>query len=144
MASGKMGSRKLLGEKCKDCGTILTKDNSRFKNGYLQTCCIPCDRIRDTKRPSRTSKARSDQYIKWRFDLDPIEYAKMLAAQNGKCEICREECSVRNRLAVDHCHRTGKIRALLCHNCNVTLGLVKEDPFILICMIQYIRVHGKH
>lgn len=72
----------------------------------------------------------------------------MLIKQNYCCAIClKPEKSLNNkktkicRLAVDHCHKTGKIRQLLCANCNKTLGLIKEDTDVLKKMIDYI---GKH
>lgn len=51
----------------------------------------------------------------------------MLESQGGNCKICRNK-PTRRRLDVDHCHDTGKIRGLLCENCNKGLGIFKDDP----------------
>lgn len=62
---------------------------------------------------------------------------KFIGAQEGLCEICREE----KELGLDHCHRTGRYRAALCRNCNAAIGLLKEDPEILKRAIEYLEVH---
>jgi len=53
----------------------------------------------------------------------------MLAAQGGVCKICnRPPRDKKKRLHVDHCHKTGKIRGLLCLHCNVMIGKAEDDP----------------
>ena len=74
------------------------------------------------------------------FGITIEDYEKMLAEQNGVCRTCKQNRGKR-RLAVDHCHKTGKIRGLLCHYCNTTLGLVKEDIEILNNIKEYIILH---
>lgn len=63
----------------------------------------------------------------------------MVAAQNRQCAICGD---VPEKLFVDHCHSSGKVRELLCHGCNAALGLMREDPARLVRAIQYINKHG--
>jgi hypothetical protein len=62
-------------------------------------------------------------------------------AQDGKCAICgvHEAYAPRKRLAVDHDHRTGAIRGLLCGNCNVGLGQFKDSPELLAAAIRYLE-----
>lgn len=52
------------------------------------------------------------------------DFEKMMKAQRYVCAICHKPCRTERRLAVDHCHKTGKIRGLLCFNCNTHLGWV--------------------
>lgn len=59
------------------------------------------------------------------------EYLKMLFIQNEVCRICKEECPSGRNLAVDHDHKTGEIRGLLCGRCNRGLGYFKDDPLLL-------------
>lgn len=71
------------------------------------------------------------------------EFNKMKEEQNNVCYICGQPETKKNRekikeLAVDHNHKTGKIRKLLCYNCNVGLGYSKENPYILINMVKYL------
>jgi hypothetical protein len=64
----------------------------------------------------------------------------LLEEQGGKCAVCGKlNNEGRRRLAVDHDHKTGKVRGLLCGNCNTALGLVKEDPEILSLLADYLR-----
>lgn len=83
----------------------------------------------------------ADQFLRKSFNLSIDDYEKMLTLQNGVCYICKgEETSVRNsRLAVDHNHKTGKIRGLLCSNCNRALGLFKDDKKIILAAANYLE-----
>jgi len=67
------------------------------------------------------------------------EYAAMLTAQNGVCKVCQKPSSDGKSLAIDHCHATGKVRGLLCNNCNNGLGRFKDDPVLLRSAIQYLE-----
>ena len=70
----------------------------------------------------------------WGLTLD--QYSDMINNQDSKCKICGEEM---NPPQIDHNHITGKVRGLLCRNCNTSLGLLKEDPDTLRSMISYIN-----
>lgn len=60
-------------------------------------------------------------------------YDSMLQCQNGVCSICGNPPGVR-RLAVDHCHETGKVRGLLCVSCNLQLGVIENQEWIVKAM----------
>ena len=80
------------------------------------------------------------------FDLSLDGYRKMLEAQDGKCAICSQpETHKRNgklkALAVDHNHKTGAIRGLLCSDCNTGIGKLKDDPKVLRLAAQYLDYH---
>lgn len=67
-------------------------------------------------------------------------YDGMYVAQNGCCVICgRHQSEFRKRLCIDHCHKTNKIRGLLCINCNTGLGHFKDNPQILANAIEYLK-----
>jgi hypothetical protein len=76
-----------------------------------------------------------------------VEYDAMFEAQGGVCAICgRPERKVSKSgypftLAVDHNHATGKIRALLCNDCNACLGMLQENPDTLRAMLAYLERH---
>jgi Recombination endonuclease VII len=66
----------------------------------------------------------------------------MLEAQGGKCAICPARSSDHGKkFHVDHCHETGKVRALLCNNCNNGLGRFKDNAEYLINAANYIKFH---
>lgn len=66
-------------------------------------------------------------------------YAELLQAQNNKCAICYVTPDKTKGLAVDHEHTTGRIRGLLCHNCNLLLGHARDNPETLTSAIAYLR-----
>ena len=62
----------------------------------------------------------------------------MLVEQNGVCAICKKTCTIRKRLSIDHDHKTGGIRKLLCSRCNSGLGFFLDDPELLIAAAKYL------
>jgi len=77
------------------------------------------------------------------FGLSLDDYNRMLEAQGGVCAICKQaETHMRNgrlkALAVDHSHKTGAIRGLLCSDCNTGIGKLKDDPEVLRSAIRYL------
>lgn len=76
-----------------------------------------------------------DQRYKRRYGISYATYKTMLAKQNNKCLICNSE----DMLVVDHNHKTGEVRGLLCHGCNCAIGLLRDDPSILQSAITYLE-----
>lgn len=82
-----------------------------------------------------------------RYGLTPEQYDQMFQQQEGRCAICRRhvsELSTRHakhpdRLDVDHCHRSGRVRALLCFNCNAILGNANDSVATLRRAIEYLE-----
>lgn len=83
----------------------------------------------------------TDRVLRDRFGLSLDEFNKMLISQNGVCAICGKVNTNGRRLAVDHDHETLKIRALLCHKCNLALGLLDENVSVFKNCIEYIEKH---
>jgi hypothetical protein len=82
--------------------------------------------------------------IKRRYGCTLEMYNNMLVQQDGACAICRklhDPAIKKGRLSVDHCHKTGKIRALLCGACNSALGYLKDDVELMLKAIEYIKRH---
>ena len=78
-----------------------------------------------------------------KFGINSETYAQMLQNQNGVCAICgNPETATRlgvvRALSVDHCHTTGRIRGLLCSDCNTGIGKLKDDTKILQSAIRYL------
>ena len=84
-----------------------------------------------------------ERKLKKSYGMTPDDYTQMLFFQGGVCAICGKPD--KKKLAVDHCHKTGKIRGLLCSCCNTVLGLIKDDPGSLKKAIEYLEDNnGKH
>jgi len=68
------------------------------------------------------------------------EYNNLFTLQNGECAICnKHQVEFKKALAIDHDHKTGKIRGLLCFKCNVMIGLAKDNIQILENAINYLK-----
>jgi hypothetical protein len=64
-------------------------------------------------------------WLKAKYGLTVGEYDAMVEAQQGVCAICKGAVVSKRRLAVDHCHESGKVRGLLCVPCNAALGVLE-------------------
>jgi hypothetical protein len=125
---------------CKKCSDDLPLDNFYFnKNGKYkkQNVCKKCMNIYDY----RTDK---NHKLKRAYGITLEQYEKLLSKQDGKCAICSIDNNGKYRnkpraFAVDHCHTTGKIRGLLCSDCNTGIGLLKDNVNYLELAIKYLN-----
>ena len=82
----------------------------------------------------------NDYQIK-KYGITPEQYNEMYDKQHGCCNICdRHQSEFKQRLIVEHCHTTGKVRGLVCHNCNTILGHAHDDIQILLNAIKHITI----
>jgi len=95
--------------------------------------------IRDADPEAYATRIR-EKNLK-RYGITPEDYDRLLEEQQGQCAICGTPAGNR-RLAVDHHHGTGKVRALLCSDCNTALGLFQESPFRLRQALTYLEHHN--
>ena len=70
-------------------------------------------------------------------------YEAMEAAQKGVCAICHMPPPGRSRLHIDHCHKSGEIRALLCIRCNTALGQFDDNPDRMRQAALYVEKHNE-
>jgi len=125
---------------CSKCS--VEKDISDFgrrtrnRDGYNGVCkkCRYCYKYSEKyKRSALNTKLKADYGITLR------EYDEMLEEQKGVCAICGNPQPPKFfRLAVDHCHKTGKVRGLLCQSCNGMLGLAKDNIEVMLNAIKYL------
>lgn len=97
-----------------------------------------------TAAPKRMRKHRENMDHLKRYGLTKEQYLEMMEAQRSGCAICGGSSgSSRNRrvLCVDHCHHTGKIRGLLCDNCNKGIGCLKDDVGLVRKALLYLEAH---
>jgi len=90
----------------------------------------------DGWKKSKESKWRSRGII----DFTYSDFEKMLISQDNKCYICNKEPSKNASLGIDHNHKTGKPRALLCNNCNNGIGKLGDDIALLQKAINYLKL----
>jgi len=81
------------------------------------------------------------QYHKKRlakYGITPLHYDMFLASQENKCAICKADSAGARNWHIDHCHRTKKVRGLLCHHCNLMLGNARDSWEILSNAMYYL------
>ena len=119
-------------EKCKELKASWDKANpeKRKKNH---------ERFK-TKRPNYFV----NKHLKNTYGIGLDEYNAILEVQAHKCAGCGIEAikAQRNKLYVDHCHTTNKIRGLLCQQCNTALGMVKDNVNTLLSLVSYLQEHN--
>jgi len=103
-------------------------------------------KIYTKKNPEKYRKMQLKCKLKKNYGISLAEYEDMFSSQNGKCAICfQNETAIDPRtnlifnLAVDHCHKTNKIRGLLCANCNRALGLFKDNLVTIMSAYHYLE-----
>jgi hypothetical protein len=137
---------------CKRCNSTLSTDefnrDKRRTDGlgfYCRTCTRRMAktswqrRVEDPlKRAEWVAKERA-RHLKRKYGISVEDYDQLLASQDGKCAICdATECQSGSALAVDHCHSTGKVRGILCRDCNTTLGKFNDDRSRFFKAIAYL------
>lgn len=117
-----------------------------YKNG-LRPYCKPCRKEYELKNYHKNKHKRpydylydKDKKLKKAFGISYGEYQKMLEVQSNACAICKTTNTGKRRaFAVDHCHTTGKIRGLLCSNCNTGIGNLRDSVELLKQAIHYLE-----
>ncbi len=137
---------------CTKCGIEKPLDDYYRRSGRpqgVQSACKECCCASVRSRKARLMRsgewdatAKRDAQLRYNFGIGIERYDDMLAAQSGVCAICGSTCSSGRNLAVDHCHETGRIRGLLCGNCNKALGLLGDDPDRLVRAVEYLKELG--
>jgi hypothetical protein len=137
------GSFKYL-TKC-ECGTEKVIGYSLMTSGRTKSCgCLQYPKGKDSPNykhgRSQTKEYDLELHMKRAYGLDFKNYEKMLHEQGGVCAICSSPPpnNRKTRLAIDHCHKTGKVRGLLCDRCNRSIGLLKDDVSVLKSAIKYL------
>ena len=92
-----------------------------------------------TKTSGEYRRRQHDIGLKHSFGLTRAAFDRMLIAQSGRCAICSGELTGgKNGVHVDHDHGTGGVRALLCSQCNVGLGMFQDSPELLEAAARYL------
>lgn len=110
-------------------------------------CCIECSleysqtprmkeyrKVRD-KLPDVQNRTRTSHF-KRKYGITMEKYKELYDAQKGNCAICESHKEI---LCVDHNHKDGKVRGLLCQKCNKGIGLLNDDEKILSKAIEYLN-----
>jgi hypothetical protein len=100
--------------------------------------CKPCANA--AQKATRDRNYSPEQKRRWslatRYGITPQRFDEMLAAQHGLCAICGKEPA---RACIDHDHATGRVRAILCHRCNIKLPAVESAEFLQAALAYLAR-----
>ncbi|MFJ2293181.1 endonuclease VII domain-containing protein [Streptomyces sp. NPDC087894] len=103
-------------KRCPQCGEVKPHDqwerNKSSSDGWSSYC-----------RPCRAERNRVS-YFQRKYGLSPADLGDLIAAQKSVCCICLTAPAEH----VDHCHKTGRVRGVLCFSCNAALGQLKDRP----------------
>ena len=94
---------------------------------------------------SAWSTMNRQRQLKCRYGITVEQYDAMLKEQSGGCAVCSAKSAYKNKSAilhVDHCHVTGRVRGLLCSNCNTAIGRFEEIG--VLRFIQYLAPYSSH
>ena len=100
---------------------------------------------RNKRYAASNSKKRREQGIKYRHGITTEQYNELLRIQNNCCAICGKDFALITNIKnihLDHDHKTGAIRSILCGKCNVALGHVDDNIGVLYKMISYLVAHS--
>lgn len=123
---------------CLACG--VPKGREDFNNRSRCKDCHPKYRGECNKKNPNWRQISREGNIKTKYGLTPEDYKAILAKQGEVCEICKQpESGKHGHLSVDHNHATGKIRGLLCTDCNVGIGRLKDSIATLRSAIDYLK-----
>lgn len=133
-------ARREISSRCRDC----TKKKARGWYGENRERAI--EQQTEYASTRKREKAAYDHGYRLReYGITVDEYDAMLDAQAHACASCRTPFDrggpKTRRPHVDHCHASGKVRALLCHACNVSLGQMQDNPERVRALLAYLESH---
>lgn len=142
-----MGKYARKGRQVKD----ITARPDKYPQGkFKDKPCRECGKLFSPLAPSHlycgdvcSQKAHDDARLNKVYGINLKQYEQMVIDHQDKCAICNEEGfelvkGQRLKLVIDHCHTTGAVRGLLCHNCSRALGLLQDNIENLESAIAYL------
>jgi len=129
-------------KQCTACGNDKDVLLGYYGKNHLQ--CIECCRAKgkasylsltQEQRDERKRKFGVDQRRLYKYGITKEQYDELLMFQKKRCAICHRD----RKLVIDHDHATGKVRGLLCNDCNATLGFAQDKIEVLANAIDYLE-----
>jgi hypothetical protein len=131
---------KEMSKGCPDCGEIKRLEEfpryHRMPDGR-GTYCRLCHNRRTRESVRRNGGSRR-YHLRQRYGLESDQIDLMISQQGGVCAVCRK----RPATQVDHDHKTGVVRGILCIYCNAAMGAFRDNPAIISDAIKYLESHS--
>lgn len=134
------------GQKAKESKMLLEKQTG----SRICSCCKKAKPLsefhgKDENKSQKCQHCISAAFLRYRYNISLTQFMEMRKSQSDKCKICsidleiEKDSSLRSkRVAIDHCHESGKVRGILCSNCNLGLGYFKDNISSLNNAIEYL------
>jgi len=144
-------------KKCRKCGLMKSRAEFTVRQsgprighlaGYCKACAVITNRLTKERDPSIYRRCEWPSKLKRLYGITVDDYNRILAEQDGACALCgsttpengsrKYKRIVRSVFDVDHNHKTGKVRGLLCTRCNRLVGLANDDPNTAKRLVKYL------
>jgi len=140
---------KKLGKTCGSCKEYGRKYSKAHRSEMNEYSNVYYYKNKEWIRAKAQEKRalEGEKYMNWRrrprlkrvYGITQDQFNEMLSAQGGLCKICRNEFNEMLRPCVDHCHKTGRVRGLLCRKCNLILGQIEKNNIEIALISQYLK-----
>lgn len=132
---------------CATCGKQRLAEDFGKDSHQSRGLKYSCKSCTNSKRRGRYKTENRGRYLHSKYGITQEIYETLYDAQRGRCAICNLKPEGRlgrygerhRPLYVDHCHSSGAVRGLLCHNCNVAIGLMADNVSRLKSAITYME-----
>ncbi len=126
--------------KCKACVKIYCKEYNKRVGVVARASAY----AKNPKNIKRIIKNKRDSNIRIKYKIESEDYDSLFESQDGVCAICglpetEQRKGQIKMLSVDHNHETGKVRGLLCGNCNIGIGNLQDNLDILASAVSYLQ-----
>ena len=132
---------------CTACGVEKRRDEFALHSKgapYVHSMCRPCQSEYSRKRYRENKDGFTDRRLRRSFGITLADYNAMLSEQDRACAICGGTSWNERLPCVDHDHKSGKVRGLLCNACNLAIGYFNDNPDTLSRAVEYLsRFHKK-
>ena len=142
---------------CRTCGKDMPIESFRLdaRRGTRRSDCRSCASVQHKKwaakhkehlrsydrKRYRDDPNKWERHIRAKYGIAPADFEEMLVSQGGVCAICESSSPGKGhkRFNIDHDHKTGEVRGLLCWPCNTGIGKLKDSPERLRKAADYIE-----
>jgi hypothetical protein len=128
--------------RCDEYKPIISFGKDKHRSDGLNTRCKSCTRAINRERLARDPEKWAAYARKRKYGISNMEFQIMRNRQGASCAVCREPLGQGREQVVDHCHRTGAVRGILCRMCNWGLGHFRDDRQRLIGAMLYLQRHA--
>jgi hypothetical protein len=126
--------------RCKACDKENRESNLTYHKEYYETRATKSKKYNKRDPNLSAKEINRNNHLMYKYKITQDDYNKMFEEQKGCCLICnKHQNKVDKPLNIDHSHASGKVRGLLCWECNVALGKFKDNISLLENAISYLQ-----